>query len=304
MKACVVGYGSIGSRHARILKQLGCDVAVVSRRPEVHPVSFINIAEAIDQHLPDYVVIASRTSEHADDIAALINSGFSGQVLVEKPLSATPHQISDNQFSGSYVAYNLRFHPVIARLKSLLNHVSLIAVHAHVGQYLPDWRPQSDYRTSYSAKSSEGGGVLRDLSHELDYLTWMLGSWTRLAALGGHLSSLEIDSDDIASILMETTKCPIVTVQLNYLDTKLRREIIAITEKGTYRACLVSGTIEFEAEKESYDVNRDDTYIAEHEAVIANNTDVLCTFHEAIKTMEFIGAVEKSINTNSWISNE
>jgi predicted dehydrogenase len=304
MKACVVGYGSIGTRHARILEQLGCDVAVVTRRPEVHPQSFSNLADAIGQHSPEYIVVASRTSEHADDIATLAKSGFRGQVLVEKPLSDSLYPVGDNQFSGSYVAYNLRFHPVVARLKNLLNDVSLIAVHAHVGQYLPDWRPQTDYRTSYSAKSSEGGGVLRDLSHELDYLSWMLGPWTKITALGGHLSSLEIDSDDIASILLETAKCPIVTIQLNYLDTKLRREIIAITENGTYRACLVSGTIEFEAEKETYEVSRDDTYIAEHKAVIAENLDVLCTFEEAIKTMKLIGAVEQSIRTNSWIFNE
>ena len=32
-------------------------------------------------------------------------------------------------------------------------------------------------RKSYSASKSKGGGVLLDLSHEIDYINWLFGSF-------------------------------------------------------------------------------------------------------------------------------
>ena len=85
MKTLVVGYGSIGSRHARLLTSLGCEVAVVSSRDIDHPVRYRTLADALSWK-PDYVVIANRTSQHYQTLKELAASGFTGTVLVEKPL--------------------------------------------------------------------------------------------------------------------------------------------------------------------------------------------------------------------------
>jgi hypothetical protein len=45
----------------------------------------------------------------------------------------------------------------------LLQDKTPIAVNVHVGEYLPWWRPGTDCRTCYSAKSNQGWGVVFDI---------------------------------------------------------------------------------------------------------------------------------------------
>ena len=302
MKALVIGHGSIGSRHARLLAAMGHATAVVSRRTIDVPVTFRNITEAIAEWEPDYVVIASRTNEHRDDFAALASAGFTGTLMIEKPLFDSHLQVPEHAFNAVYVAYNLRFHPLLSRFKALLDETQAHAVHAYVGQYLPDWRPGTDYRKSYSANKSQGGGVLRDLSHELDFLNWTLGGWTRLTSLGGNISELEIDSDDIYSVLFETTRCPVVSLQLNYLDTTLRREFLAMTADGSIRADLIGGTIEVGGKTGSFEVAGDETYQAEHRAALSGDPGDLCTLTQGLDAMRMISAIETAVTEQAWIT--
>ena len=68
---------------------------------------------------------------------------------------------------------------------------------------MPDWRKGRNYHESYSVNVHKGGGVLRDLSHEIDYLMWMFGCVKEIISLGGHYSNLEGDSDDIYKIILK-----------------------------------------------------------------------------------------------------
>ncbi|OHC75510.1 MAG: hypothetical protein A3G18_09455 [Rhodospirillales bacterium RIFCSPLOWO2_12_FULL_58_28] len=302
MKALVVGFGSSGARHARILADMGLNVAVASRRVVSAAKVYPTIPMAAADWKPDYVVIAGRTGEHRSDFAALAGTGFRGKVLVEKPLFDGPATIPEHQFAGVHVAYNLRFHPVINRLRGILKQIPPLAVHAYVGQYLPKWRPETDYRLGYSAHKAEGGGALRDLSHELDYLNRLLGGWTGLTAAGGRFSRLEIDSDDIFSILFKTRDCPIVSLQMNYLDSTPSRNIIVLTDNGSIRADLIAGTIDFAGETESLQTERDATYIAEHKAALAGENDIACSLDEGLEALHMIAAAEKAALENVWVT--
>lgn len=301
VKVIVVGYGSIGQRHARVLKSLGATVAVVSRRVVDVPLQYSDIAEAVTRFCPDYVVIAGRTSEHLDDLTALTQTGFAGAVLIEKPLFAMAATPPTNRFRRVSIGYNLRFHPMIRRLRDHLGQTAIHAVHAYAGQYLPDWRPDRDYRESYSARRAEGGGVLRDLSHELDYLLWMLGPWTRLTASGGHESALDIDSDDVFCLMAEMARCPHVTVTLNYLDRPARREIVALTSDGAIRVDLIAGVLEINGKTEQFTVDLDDTYRDEHRAAMDDDGADLCSLMEGIDVMDMIEAAETASREGRWI---
>lgn len=302
LRAVVVGYGSIGARHARILAQLGLQVSVVSRRQVEVARRYASISEAVSIERPDYVVIASRTAEHREDLAELARTGFAGIVLVEKPLFATAAALPAGRFAKAAVGYNLRFHPALLTLRAHLAGSSVYAMHVYAGQYLPDWRPSQDYRAGYSAEKA-GGGVLRDLSHELDYIEWLVGRWIRLAASGGHESDLEIDSDDVFCLLLEAEQCRHVTVSLNYLDRSPRRDIVALTSKGTVRVDLICGTVDLNGNVESFSVQRDDTYIAIHRAMIDGTADdVLCSMDEGNSVMQLIAAAEQAATEGRWIS--
>jgi predicted dehydrogenase len=301
LSALVIGYGSIGTRHARLLTELGQHTAVVSSRNVDFPLRFDTLETALANHKPDYVVIANATNLHYNTLTALRRQGYGGVALVEKPLFDR-YQVIADEAGQTLVAYNLRFHPVIQRLAQRLRSERILSVQAYAGQYLPGWRPTTDYRESYSANATRGGGVLRDLSHELDYLGWLLGGWSRVTALGGHFSSLEITSDDIFTLLLATPACPVVALQLNYLDRLGRRFIVVNTDQHTIEADLIAGTIQVDGEQEHFKMERDSSYRAMHQAALTGDRTTLCSLSEGLSTMRLIEAAEQSAVRGEWVS--
>lgn len=302
MKALVIGYGSIGARHTRLLSEIGADVAVVSRRRIDHQPSFDTIESAVSGFAPDYAVIASKTNEHRDDIRSLSRAGFCGRLLIEKPVYDNGVEDPPEGFEVIKVAFNLRFHPALLMFRNIVSSRRVHAVSVYCGSYLPGWRPDSDYRQGYSAKRGEGGGVLRDLSHELDYTLWLFGPWRRIAAIGGHFGTLEIDSDDVFSMLIETETVPLVSLAINYLDTKTHREITALTDRGSVRLDMVAGTVETTDGVETFKTERNDTYLAQHAALMSGDNTVICDISEGLQVMSLIDAAEAAAVSGKWMA--
>ena len=305
MNALVVGYGSIGSRHVKVLKSLDVDVSVVSRRKVDYEQCWPSLSSAFKDNSFDYIVIASRTNEHHSDLLELFSLGYNSNILIEKPLFEKPYNILLDNTNNIYVGYNFRFNPVFQKLKTIISGQKILSVNAYAGSYLPEWRPNSDYRKSYSAKKNEGGGVLRDLSHELDYLVYMLGGWTSVTSLGGNFSQLDIDSDDIYSIMMKTNYCPVVSIHLNYLDRAPNRYVIVNTEKNTIKADFINKTIEIDNSKENYDYDRDIIYTKQHQAVLDKDYSQICSFSEGRAIVDLINEIEEiaKLKTPIWIEN-
>ncbi|MCJ8007610.1 Gfo/Idh/MocA family protein [Lederbergia wuyishanensis] len=299
----VIGYGSIGQRHARILSELGHHVAVVSKRNIKHPHLYHNIDKALQKENPDYIVIANETHKHEDTLAELERNGYNNKILVEKPLFSFANERNFN-FSNLFVGYNLRQHPLIKMLYEKIKNKEVIAVQAYVGQYLPHWRPGMDYTKSYSAKLDFGGGVIRDLSHELDFLQFLFGEWNSLVALGGKFSNLSIDSDDNYAIIYKTKRVPLISLQMNYLDHITQRFVIINTLDETYKADFITNTLQVNDKIYNFDVERDTTYILQHASILNNQTEFLCTFEAGMKTTKMIEAAEKSSMEKVWITNE
>lgn len=299
----VIGYGSIGQRHARILTEMGYEVSVVSRRELNQVKRYSSVKNAIEKENPVYIVIANETSAHKDTLIQIEEQSFQGKILVEKPIFNS--SVENNfHFKQLYVGYNLRFNPVISSLKKELMNKRIYTVHAYVGQYLPSWRPDSDYTQSYSSKAGQGGGVLRDLSHELDYLDFLFGNWETLSASGGKFSNLQIDSEDSFGMLYKTQKCPLISLQLNYLDILTQRIIIVNAENTTYKADLIQNTLQINDEIIKHKVGRDETYIGEHQALLNDQKENLCDFDQGIKIVSMIEAAEKASRERIWVYNE
>ena len=302
MRVLVIGFGSIGQRHTRILQEIGCEVAVLSRRSIDFATSLRDLKIALRDFQPEYVVVANRTNEHLQTLKDLIANGFSGQLMVEKPLFHVLSKVPSNSFDKTAVAYNLRSHILLKKLKEFLKNAGqLITANIYVGSYLPNWRVNKDYTQSYSAKKSQGGGVLRDLSHEFDYAFWLFGSWQRLTASGGTLSDLKIDSGDAYTVIMETKYCPLVSIHMNYLDLTPRREILVNTQKHTIRVDLVKNIIAIDGVEELISVSTDDSYRSQHQSMLAGNIGELCSLDEALDTLVTIKAVEKAALSHKWI---
>ena len=296
--AVVVGLGSIGMRHARILGDLGLDVATVSRRGSG---DHTTVRDAVAAKRPDYAVVATETSQHAQSLRELSDAGFRGTVLVEKPLFSKGGVKPDYPFARTVVGYNLRFHPVMTALADRLRGRRAITVSAYVGQDIRDWRPGRDHRTTASSTVAAGGGVLRDLSHELDYLLWLFGPWRRVAALGGSSGARQLDVDDHISLLMEMRDAEAVQVHMDYLDRSGIRKIRVNLEDETVEADLFNGRLTVNAGVQDYPGERDFTYRAMHKAAL-DGAKPICSLSEGLAVMNLIDATERALNSRAWIS--
>ena len=301
----VSGFGSIGQRHVRILREMGQKVHVFSRRDLQEEKYYRNLEAALSEVHPEYVVIANETSEHESTLKKVLSFGVP-KILVEKPLFSTlVEKLPENLKSQVSIAYNLRFHPLLQRLCSEIKGQIVLSVQIYVGQYLPDWRPQQDYRKSYSVSRAQGGGVLRDLSHELDYINWFFGPWQALSALGGHYSSLSGDSDDVFCLLLKMERCPAVSLQMNYLDRYGRREVLINTDKHTYRLDLMKKEYKRDQEPATlFSIERDETYRTQHTDMLKNHGKLCCSLPEGLDDLRMIDAAEKSAKAESWQKNQ
>jgi predicted dehydrogenase len=299
-KSLVVGYGSIGRRHARLLQSLGCQVSIVSRQAVGNYPFYTTLKAVADIDQYDYAVICNETVDHYGILRMLTDTPFNGAVLIEKPVFEKVREIESSELN-IFVAYQLRFHPLIERVKSELGNRQVYSMHVYCGQYLPDWRPGRDYRKTYSASRERGGGVLNDLSHELDIVCWLTGKWQRVCAMGGTVSDLDIDSDDVFAMLMETQNCPIVTLQVNYLDRDVKRQIIINAKGLSIEIDLIRNTIKKQGDQMSMAVEKDEPYKRQLMSLLNGGTDIACTLEEGLDIVALIESARKSEEEKKWI---
>jgi len=302
MNCLVVGYGSIGARHAAILRKMGHSVNVVSKRNVEDFPCNKTIKEVLAKKNIDYAIISNETYKHYESFIELFELGYSGKLLIEKPVFINYLSLQHADFKSVFVAYNIRFHPIIQKLREFLKENEICSIQAYVGQYLPNWRPGTDYTDSYSASKAQGGGVLRDLSHELDYINWITGGWRRVAAIGGKFSDLQIDSDDIFVLLLEMENCPVASVQMNYLDRNTHREIIVSMKNHSIKADLLHSTLEIDGEVTSFEVERDITYTIQHDAILNGDHGTACTLKQGMDVIKLIHAAESASKKQEWIN--
>jgi predicted dehydrogenase len=296
--ALVVGLGSIGQRHARVLQELGHRVTTVSRR---NGGDYGSVGDAVAAARPAYAVVATETAAHAGTLHELADAGFRGTVMVEKPLFAKAGPAPDYPFARFVVGDNLRFHPVMTAFAERLRGRKAITVSAYVGQDIRDWRPGRDHRTTASATAAAGGGVLRDLSHELDYLLWLFGPWRRVAALGGSSGARQVDVDDHIDLLLEMGGSQAVQVHLDYLDQPGIRKIRVNLADETIEADVFGGRLTVNGVVNDYPSERDESYKAMHLSAIKGLSPI-CSFLEGLAVMDLIDASERALRSQTWIS--
>ena len=162
-------------------------------------------------------------------------------ILIEKPLFNRSYKLKVIK-NSAYIGYNLRFHPMIKKIKQICKELKLWSIYVFCGSYLPDWRPGRDYRNTASAKQDSGGGVLLDLSHELDYLHWLVGSMKLEYVYNGKVSNLDIDTDDLLIISSKTKENTRINISLNYFTRKPIRQIVIDGENISIQADLITNS--------------------------------------------------------------
>jgi predicted dehydrogenase len=256
-RALVAGLGSIGQRHLRllraalpdadirVLRHSGCDGAIE------HADGCFSRLEDAQGFAPELAVIASPAPFHVATARALAEAG--AHLLVEKPVSDGTAGVAElialcaDRGLVCQVGYNLRFLDTLQAFRAELAAGRIGAVQAvrcEIGQYLPGWRPGADYRTTVSAQRALGGGVILELSHELDMLRWIFGEVDWLSAWTGQQGALEIDVEDCVMIQMGFTGGPVAQLGMDFLRRDTTRTCTAIGETGSLRWDAVAGRVD------------------------------------------------------------
>lgn len=227
MRIYVVGLGSAGCRHLANARALG------------HEAQGGRLSDA-ESFSPDAMVVASPTGVHLEALRWAIDGRV--HALVEKPLAASSAGVADALSAADdagilvAVGYNLRFHPAVETIAQAIRAGRigrLLSVRAEVGQYLVDWHPGEDYRASYAARASLGGGALLTLSHELDYVRWIAGEVEEVHGVAAHVSSLDVDVDDVAELVCRHEGGAVTSIHMDMVDRSYNRRSRWIGEEGT-----------------------------------------------------------------------
>lgn len=302
LSAVIIGYGSIGRRHAEILNSMEIikNVAVHTSQTDI-PYETIRILDEVTKLDPDYIVIASDTGSHKKQLMFLEENLIGKKILVEKPLFESIYdlEIKNNQV---FVGYNLRFHPLLQKIKEKISEKELWNIEVFCGSFLPDWRPGRDYRKTASAKKGAGGGVLLELSHELDYVRWIAGGLEVEYAQNSKVSDLEIDTDDLMLFTGSSERCPHVHISLNYFTRRPIRQILIDGESISIQADLIAKTTSVYEHNNWSDfswpqLQRNDTYLAQHKAIINGNFSNVCSYEEGLETMRLIETIRSFISS-------
>lgn len=316
----VVGGGSIAKRHIGNLKKLfsPARVACVSASGRALSSGDVgegvlilpSIADALAEQ-PIFAIIASPAPWHIEHSLKLLEAGV--PVLIEKPIADSLKRLSavkDRLIGYSPVvdvAYNLRYMSSAVAFKALIEEGrigALRSVSIEVGQYLPDWRPATDYRKNVSARRELGGGVLLELSHELDYLGWLFGRFETVYCSARNSGALEIDVEDTVDALLVRRDGLVANVHMDFLQRAPVRTCKVVGQVGTLVWDILNNRVSLYSARDEQAVlfddplyDRNDMYLDQlrHFASVASGSaQPAVGVEDALATLHLIEAMKRS----------
>lgn len=250
MHVLVAGCGSIGTRHVRNLRSMeDVEVTVCDRDPHrLDAIAADGGATRLTIDLPaaladkpDAVIICTPTHTHIDLAHQALDAG--AHVLIEKPLSHSLDGVrglaEHARQSGCVVMVgcNMRFHPPVMQMNRWLEAGRIGSLHIarlQYGHYLPNWRA-GDYRQTYSARAQQGGGIMLEAIQMFDLADAWLEGVMDVTAYADKLSSLEIEAEDTASVLLRSPHRRHASIQIDYLCRERTQQWELVGSEGIIR---------------------------------------------------------------------
>jgi predicted dehydrogenase len=326
LAACylVIGCGSIGRRHAGLLRDLGTRRIIVhdpdtARMSDLAAAVGAEVATTLDEAYDrgvDAVVVCAPTSHHL----ALASQALARDchVFVEKPLAASTAGVPEflemvaHRKRALMVGYNLRFDPLLEHLRQLIQSGRIgrvVSARLHFGSYLPWRHPWEDYRAGYGARRELGGGVILDAIHELDYAQWVFGLPQQVFCVSGTLGDLAIDVEDIAEIVFSYPN-RVVSIHLDFLQRPHERHATIVGTAGQIRLDLVARTLRlYDGDTRQWDdhhdtFSADEVYRAEVQHFIActGGAEPRLGVREAVRSLVLAEAAKASATAGQPVS--
>jgi predicted dehydrogenase len=284
MRYLIIGLGVIARRHVENIRAIDPDAHIIAwRRAQASPTGenidgVVTTLAAAVATSPEMALITNPAPYHIESGLTLAQHGV--HLFIEKPISDRLEGI--DQLIGLcqeknltlMVGYNFRFYQPFRVIRQALLDGMIgkpYSIRAQVGQYLTDWRPSVDYRESVSAQRSLGGGVVLELSHELDYVRWLMGEVDTVSAHLSQVSDLEIDVEDIAEITLGFHSGAVGNIHMNMVQAPVSRSCRIIGSEGTISwdqnshqvLAFLAGDEAWRDISPAQPIDRNDSYMAE-----------------------------------------
>lgn len=333
VKALVLGCGSIGIRHVQHLRMLGVESIEVadpnrSAREAVKQKFGIVAEEQPEAALsrrPDIVLVCTPAATHLPLVIGALEVG--AHVFVEKPLSVNLEGVDallqKVQSDGRIVqvGYQLRYHPAMVEAKRILDSGRLgkiLTAHAEFGLFLERWWPGRDYRKSYMASDDLGGGLLLDVSHEIDLMVWFLGPVKEVTAYGEKLSHLQIPGFDALKAIMRMVDGTLLSLSMDCLQPTYTRSFSLVGEGTALRWDCPEGRADrslgrlqlFDRDHEIFQTiplegNPEDSYLEELKAFLSaveNGQTPLVGVAQGIEVLRVVEGIQAAIRSRSSVA--
>ena len=320
----LVGLGSIGRRHLRLLKALRPEVEVILVRsshgqswPEedLAKESVSSIDEAIEKNI-DAAIISSPAPYHVQQAIQFLKAGI--PMMIEKPLSHNMDDIqelkdlSDRIRVPILVGYVLRHSSDLNYFSERVSEKSvgrMISANIDCGSYLPDWRPEQDYRMTTSARKDLGGGVLLELSHELDYANWLFGPFLSVEATLLNSGTLDIDVEDTADLILTSKSGLTISIHLDFCRPDVIRQCTVEGSEGRLSWDGIGHSVRLQRESGEtgvwpFTIERDDKFIEQLSHFlfsIEQGDEPKVTLDDGIAVMTLIEAARRSSRENAVV---
>ena len=335
MRVLIAGLGAIGQRHARNLRAVcGDSLELLAYRQRRHPhviteslqrddarnveaelglTAFDDLDAALAAK-PDAVFVCTPSSRHIDVAQRAADAGC--HLFIEKPVSHTLDGVAALQATVAakqlvaLVGCQWRYHPAVRWLREVLQAGTLgplTGAEIEYGEYLPDWHPYEDYRTSYAARAELGGGAVLTQIHDYDLAWWLFGAPRTVAASGGRLSDLEIDVEDTVEAHLAGGAAP-VTIRQSIASRPPRRTLSVQGESGSVTLDLLTGRISshprLAAAGAFADYQRNEMFVAEvrhFRACLAGEASPEVPLEDGVAVLRLALAVKDAMRTGRTV---
>jgi len=289
IKVLIAGYGSIGKRHLENFLQFkDIQLIVYTKRSDLQLLKKkgIKVSNSLTECLkenPDIGVITNETSLHIPIAIKLAKEGL--DLFLEKPLSNSLkdveklYAIVKKKKLITQMGCNLRFHPCIKKIKSLIEQEKIgkiISAQVQNCSYLPDFHRWEDYRKSYAARKDLGGGVILTQIHEIDYMYWFFEEVENVVSMSGKFSELGVTAEDYVSSLLKFKNKVIGELHMDYF------------QRPSFRSCKIRGTkgeIYWDSDNNCvniYNMNKK-RWETKFDSDFSNNLDTYSSYVEELK---------------------
>lgn len=277
MNILILGLGSIGQRHLRNLRRIDKKINFYAVRKKFFTPHLDNKNKVIkgdikkkynimylknldqinkDRLSIDAAFVCTPSKFHIDEAIWLAKNNIN--IFVEKPLGDNfrnldklKNLLRKKSNLKHMMGYQLKFNPIILKLKNFLSKKiigDIYYVDIHHGEHINDFHPYEDYKHSYAAKKSLGGGVVLTQIHEIDYMLFLFDKYELVTKsyISSKVSDLQIDVEDTLSaqfILRDVKRKLICQLHTNFYEKPKRRQINIIGKKGKIFCDLNKGII-------------------------------------------------------------